>query len=178
MPRFSRAEDTITNLLVRWELLLSRHSVFALILYYPDQFLLLLLKLQSCLFVCLFIKILDCELTVAGFFTSVENLVIMHSVITNFYLEHADVVSFFICFCYFKKVYPGNCERLIIVFTRARSFLCPLSGLQGFGVLHLLIHLFIHFLHSTTTTPLLCAVHHVYCWEFSVEKIQPALTWN
>lgn len=46
-------------------------------------------------------KILDYELTFVGLFIYVENFVITHSVVTNFYLEYVDMVLFLFLFLFF-----------------------------------------------------------------------------
>lgn len=71
------------------------------------------------------------ELTPVEFFIYTENLVIMHCVITNFYLEHVDMVLF-LWFFFFFKVNPGNFETFITVLLRHWAFFfssCLLSDL-------------------------------------------------
>lgn len=84
---------------------------FTVIPYVPGQLQLLLLKLQR----FSQIKILqggkagrkekNPELTPVELFIYTENLVIMHSVITNFYLEHVDMILFlwFLFFFFLSK---------------------------------------------------------------------------
>lgn len=64
----------------------------------------------------------------------------MHCVITNFYLEHTAMVSFllfvFVALGIYIYIYILRIVKLIAIFTRALGFLCLLSELQGFGVLH------------------------------------------
>ena len=89
---------------------------FTVIPYVPGQLQLLLLKLQR----FSQIKILqggkagrkekNPELTPVELYIYTENLVIMHSVITNFYLEHVDMILFlwvffvfFFCFSFANR---------------------------------------------------------------------------
>lgn len=105
----SRAEEQQLQPVDRVGHLCNTQTGFTVIPYVPGQLQLLLLKLQH----FSQIRILgqgkggekrkNPELTPVEFFIYTENLVIMHCVITNFYLEHVDMVLSLWVFFFFLK---------------------------------------------------------------------------